>query len=109
MAAPQFSCSTFTDRGTTYFAAVTLHGGPDGGEGSADLAVTDGAEAWTAQGAQLLLAKAREPELRSQAFTGLDRAQTLTMMLSWQACRADVGDAERRAGRPPEAPAGGAV
>lgn len=50
MADAQFSCSTFTDRGTTYFAAVTLHNAQEGAEGSADLALTDGAAAWTAQG-----------------------------------------------------------
>lgn len=63
MAAAQFSCSTFTDRGTAYFSAVTLHGAQDGAEGSADLAVTDGAAAWTAQGAPPLLCAVHESRL----------------------------------------------
>ena len=107
MAAPQFSCSTFTDRGTTYFAAVTLHGGP---EGSADLSVTDGASAWTAQGAggRCTSTHAYEPGLRSRPVLGVCLAEVSTSHAFMATCRADIGGAERRAGRPPEAPPGGA-
>ncbi len=73
MATPQFSCSTFSDRGTTYFAAVTLHGAQDGAEGSADLAVTDGTAAWTAQGASPLLAGCHAALCVKHAYINLKR------------------------------------
>ena len=49
----EWSCSKFKDEsGKTYFVSIERHSLPGGsGEASADLAVTDGAAAWTAQGA----------------------------------------------------------
>ena len=52
-----WSCSKFQDEaGKTYFVSIHRHSLPGGsGETSADLAVTDGAAAWTAQGARACL------------------------------------------------------
>ena len=49
----EWSCSKFKDEsGKTYFVSIERHSLPGGsGEASADLAVTDGAAAWTAPGA----------------------------------------------------------
>lgn len=48
----RWSCSRFQAGDVTFFVSVAQHSAPEvgGGEGPADLAVTDGGAAWTAQG-----------------------------------------------------------